>query len=334
MTLTLQTPAHGAAVSLLREKHLDYIANPRNDPTSKVDWLALREVQDDLSTPEPLRFSYIPPIDGEILLTDGDGETRTVPAFDGEAWVQNLKIGTEYVWSVRVFDGDRNTVAVSEPRTFRTDPQVPRMLSVDGISNVRDFGGFETANGQKIRQGLLYRTSELDTHVSVTKEGRRILEADLGVRVDLDLRGIKDEPRGPTLDRRVRWVNFPLAAYAEIFTEEQVRRYGESYSLLTDPENFPMIVHCWGGIDRTGCWLYILGGMLGVSEDDLGLDYEMSSFSRWGRRSRRSEQFTAFREGLLAYGDGLQSACVGFMKAGGLTDADLDRIRANLLVQG
>ena len=91
------------------------------------------------------------------------------------------------------------------------------------------------------------------------------------------------------------------------------------------------MVHCWGGIDRAGCWLYILGGMLGVSENDLGLDYEMSSFSRWSRRSRYSDQFKEFRMGLSRFGSDLQSSCIGFMKACGLTDGQLERIRALLL---
>ena len=32
----------------------------------------------------------------------------------------------------------------SEVFCFHTDPRPPRMLRVDGISNVRDFGGFAT----------------------------------------------------------------------------------------------------------------------------------------------------------------------------------------------
>ena len=71
--------------------------------------------------------------------------------------------------------------------------------------------------------------------------------------------------------------------------------------------------------------------MLGVSEDLLGLDYEMSSFSRWNRRSRLSEQFGEFLKGLYQYGDTLQEACIGFMRAGGVTDTEMDAIRKILL---
>ena len=202
------------------------------------------------------------------------------------------------------------------------------MLYVDGISNVRDFGGFETADGKyRVRQGLLYRTSEMDTHVTITEAGKQTFY-DLGIRTDLDIRGIKDEFRAPALDTdRVKWVNVALAAYGEIYNEEQMKRYRETYDVMVDPESYPVICHCWGGIDRTGCWLYILGAMLGVSKDDLELDYEMSSFSRWNRRSRYSEQFGEFLKGLHAYGDNVQDAAIGFLRACGVTDEEMDRLR-------
>ncbi|MBO5269509.1 MAG: tyrosine-protein phosphatase [Clostridia bacterium] len=322
----LLTPKENETVTLLSKKHLDYIAHPRNDPTSKVDWLALRETQEDLSYPVPLPFSFSPAVDGELVLCDPNGREYSLTAESGTAYAENLLIGAEYRWFVRI-DGE-----CSETRTFRTDAQVPRMLRVDGISNVRDFGGFLTEDGRRVRQAMIYRTSEMDTHVQITEGGKQTLETELGVRTDLDLRGIKDEPRCPVLDEtRVKWVNVPLAAYEEIFTEEQIARYGESYRILLDAQSYPLIVHCWGGIDRTGTWLYILGAMLGVSEDDLGLDYEMSSFARWNRRSRHSDQFRAFRAGLSAYGESLQDAAAGFMKAAGLTDGELTAIRKILL---
>ena len=325
--IDLLNPRDHDTVTLLSEKHLEYIKTPRNDPTSKVDWLALREVQDDLSFPVPVLFRFSPSVDGEIVLRDENGKEQILSAKKGSATVTNLLIGMEYSWHVRTESG------CSEVRHFRTDSRPPRMLYVDGITNVRDFGGFSTEDGKIIRQERIYRTSEMDTHVEITEKGIATLERDLKIRTDLDIRGIQDEYRGPILDPdRVQWINVPLAAYEHIFTEEQMQRYGESYKLLTDPENYPMIVHCWGGIDRTGTWLYILGGMLGVSENDLGLDYEMSSFTRWGRRSRYSEQFLEFRKGLSSYGGTLKAACTGYMHACGLTDEELDTIRKLLLV--
>ncbi len=323
--ISLLAPAHGATVQLLKQKHLEYIKSPESFPTAKVDWLNLMETQEDRSFPEPLRFAYEPAVDGEIVLIRADGRERVYPASAGEAFLTNLLIDEEYQWYVRV--GDER----SELRRLHTSAQAPRMLYVEGISNVRDFGGFRTEDGKRVRQELILRTSEMDTHVQITEKGKQTME-ELGIRLDVDIRGIKNEPRGPILDeKKVKWVNFPLAAYADCFTEEQMKLYGESYALLTQAESYPLINHCWGGIDRTGTWLYILGGMLGVSESDLGLDYELSSFSKWGRRSRTSEQFLEFLKGLYRYGDTLRTACTEFMKACGLSEAQLEQIKSILL---
>ena len=324
--ISLITPEQGANVRLLREKHLDYIRNPQSFPTTKIDWLNLMETQEDKSFPEPLRFAFSPAEDGEIVLIRENGTRMTYPAVAGVAYITNLLIDETYKWFVQI--GDQ----CSETFVFHTDAQVPRMLYVDGISNVRDFGGFMTGCGKRVRQEMIYRTSELDTHVQITQKGMRTLEDELGIRLDMDIRGIKDEPRCPILDEeKVKWLNYPLAAYVDCFTEEQMKLYGESFEPLTQTESYPLIIHCWGGIDRTGTWLYILGGMLGVSEDDLSLDYELSSFSRWGRRSRVSEQFLEFRNGLRRFGDDLQEACTGFMRACGMSDGQLQTIRELLL---
>lgn len=321
--IRLLTPKHGETVSLLQDKHLSYIEKPTNDPTDRVDWLNLRVVQDDLSYPRFVHFSYQPAVDAKLILTKkGEEGSLELDAKNGVLDLPNLMIATTYEWYVCI-DGER-----SETYEFTTDSQAPRMLYVDGISNVRDFGGFETADHKyRVRQGLLYRTSEMDTHVTVTEEGKQTLYG-LGIRTDLDIRGIKDEFRAPALDTdRVKWVNVALAAYGEIYNEEQMKRYRETYDVMVDPESYPVMCHCWGGIDRTGCWLYILGAMLGVSKDDLELDYEMSSFSRWNRRSRYSDQFKEFLDGLLAYGSNVQEAAVGFLKACGVTEEEMDRLR-------
>jgi protein-tyrosine phosphatase len=320
--IKLLTPRNKENIILLRQCHLDHIREPRQMPISRVDWLNLKDTGEDMSYPLSVTFSYEPPIDGEIVVTREGGETRVVKAYGGRAEMTNFYIGVQYRWYVRA------GWMTSEVYTFSTDRQVPRMLYVEGISNVRDIGGFSTRDGGKVRQGMIYRTSEMDTHVSITEHGKSTLVDELGIRLDIDLRGINGEPCGPVLSQgRVRWVNYPMAAYDEIFCEEQMERYRQTFELLAERESYPLMVHCWGGIDRTGTWLYILGGLLGVSEEDLALDYEMSSFSRWGSRSRRSEQFVAFLRMLRRYGDNVNDACVEFLKDCGVSVETMNTIR-------
>lgn len=323
----LLAPSEGQTVFLQTEEQLDYIREPKNTAAADVDWLRLRESGKELSYPRPVVLTYAPATAATVLLTHPDGSVTRHAAEGGRAELFNLRIGATYRWQVCI-NGE-----CSDVRCFHTADVAPRMLKVDGITNVRDFGGFHTADGKRLRQGLLYRTSEMDTHVEITETGKATLAA-LGIRTDLDIRGCNDEHRAPALDEAlIEWVNIPLVAYEKIFTDKAfIEAYGKSYALLADKARYPMIVHCWGGIDRTGCWLFILGGMLGVPEEQLFLDYEFSSFSRWGRRSRYSDQFRAFYEGLMTYGDTLQDACHRFMLAAGVTEAQIAQIR-NILTE-
>ena len=207
--IKLLTPENNSNVVLLRPRHLEYIANPISDPDAalKIEWLNLKASGQDNSFPLPTKFSFEPKIDGDVVITRRGGETRRCAAKDGEVEITNFYIDAYYDWYVEA-NGER-----SETYTFHTDAQAPRMLYVDGISNVRDIGGFYTADGKKrVKQGLLYRTSEMDTHVTITEEGKKTFY-ELGIRTDLDIRGIKDEFRAPALDtERVEWINVALAA--------------------------------------------------------------------------------------------------------------------------
>ena len=111
----------------------------------------------------------------------------------------------------------------------------------------------------------------------------------LGIRTELDLRG----GGKPAIERTgLRWVNYPVSAYCwsddGIFTPEQMANYARIFELLADAEAYPIYFHCQGGGDRTGTLAFILGAALGVPEEDLLTDYELSTLSLSGERTRFS----------------------------------------------
>ena len=74
--------------------------------------------------------------------------------------ITNLKVGTNYAWSITAIAGDKKVE--SKPSNFSTKDGIVRFISIDGLSNVRDCGGWTGLNGKKIRQGLLYRGEEFN----------------------------------------------------------------------------------------------------------------------------------------------------------------------------
>ena len=76
------------------------------------------------------------------------------------AEIDNLKLGTNYTWSITAIAGDKEVE--SRHSSISTKDGVARFINIDGLSNVRDCGGWTTTDGKKIKQGLLYRGEEFN----------------------------------------------------------------------------------------------------------------------------------------------------------------------------
>ena len=72
---------------------------------------------------------------------------------------------------------------------------------------------------------------------------------------------------------------------------------------LADENRYPVYIHCTGGVDRTGTLAFLINALLGVGEDDLIRDYETTTFSVYGERSRNSAiyKFADFYKQLKSY---------------------------------
>jgi DNA segregation ATPase FtsK/SpoIIIE-like protein len=66
-------------------------------------------------------------------------------------------------------------------------------LQIEGLTNVRDAGGWAALSGKRIKQGMIFRGSEMNSHVTVTSAGVATLKNQLGLRSVLDIRGDTEE---------------------------------------------------------------------------------------------------------------------------------------------
>ena len=295
----------------------------------------------DRSLPKPIRLAW--KVDSSTKIDSycvemGEEEQMTVL----QRWenlqaaylnVTNLYIGKQYFWKVT---GKRygKLIAESETWSFTTHPQPPRWLQIPKITNIRDIGGWLLPGGGRIRQGLVLRSSEMNGHLSLTDEGRRILVQDLKIRTDIDLRG-SDEVRTPALDRnQVAYINFPIQPYSHIVDPVYQADYGRLFHLLSDPTCYPMIIHCWGGADRTGTVIFMLEALLGMEEELLMQDYELTSLSIWGARDHTSDEFQEFLNILKVYGPSgsdLRTQIEGYLVSIGVSADEINSIRAQLI---
>ncbi len=245
--------------------------------------------------------------------------------------VPYLKTATEYFYRITfIFSNGQYTASVGSFVTADT----PRLLTIDGLVNVRDIGNWKTTDGKTVRQGMIIRGSELDGAVekdySVTSGGLFDALTVLGIRTDMDLRASTDHVDNThALGANVTHKYYEIAMYEGIFSEGEGEKIRTVFSDLAKPENYPIYLHCTYGADRTGTVCYLLEGFLGLSEEDLIREYELTALYH---QNVDEESLLPLRRVLDTYpGDTLQEKCKHYLLSIGVTEAELQSIRTLLL---
>jgi len=170
----------------------------------------------------------------------------------------------------------------------------PAFLATDGIHNFRDYGGYPTQGGGRVRSGLLFRSGQ---HVEASEADLQTF-ADLGIRTVIDLRGNAERERHPcrrpdlwdgdvvfydgeTSSRPPHEPDRPMELTAQSAHERMLKVYtrmphneamqtifGQYLRALAEREG-ASLVHCFAGKDRTGIAAALLHHILGVSRADM-----------------------------------------------------------------
>ena len=113
----------------------------------------------------------------------------------------------------------------------------------------------------------------------ITPEGVETMLTVLGIKTDMDLRMPDEDSDGTyVLGDSVNHVYYSAPSYSSIFTSNSAAgRIRVIFSDLADESNYPIYVHCTYGRDRTGTVCYLLEALLGLSEDDLMKEYQLSA---------------------------------------------------------
>ena len=183
-------------------------------------------------------------------------------------------------------------------------------LELRKLYNTRDLGGIPTADGRKIKQGVLFRSGTLH---KLPKKTKRMLE-ELHINTVIDLRTLNEKEEKPdTVLNGAEYKHCPLICTATpgITYEEKMRhtmakegrvlseKYGTSDNymvemyrhMVTDKESVEalekffgillsdsgnVLFHCNSGKDRVGICAMLLESILGVEESIILKDYVAS----------------------------------------------------------
>lgn len=168
-----------------------------------------------------------------------------------------------------------------------------RFLPTTGIHNFRDYGGYPTRGGGRVKMGLLFRSGQ---HVGATDEDLAHFAA-AGIRTVIDLRGTSERTNHPCrriegwdgevvfhdgettsspphmdLDEGIATADYArermLGVYARMPRNPAMITMFARFLRVLDEREGASLVHCFAGKDRTGIAATLILQLLGVSRAD------------------------------------------------------------------
>ena len=194
------------------------------------------------------------------------------------AVLKDLYVDTNYFCRLKVCFSKGESI-VGET-TFKTKA-TPRILTAQGVYGLRDIGGVKTLSGDKLKQGMIYRGSEIDgvksARYTLSQEGIDFFVNDLCIATDFDLRGTTEKNTKNVLGETVNRNVYNIYAYSDVLIKDSHEGLKQCFTDLADESNYPIYMHCSYGKDRTGTVVYLLQILLGVSEKDAYKEWELSA---------------------------------------------------------
>lgn len=224
-----------------------------------------------------------------------------------------------------------------------------RLVTLEGALNWRDLGGYPTADGRVTKWGCVFRSDGLD---QLTDADLEVIAA-LGIKLVVDFRVDREVgespsrlPDHPDLRRQrlpiggeevegrtvietilageVRSYTIEqMASVYERLLEDFAASFGQVMHDASDPANHPMVFHCTAGKDRTGLMAMLLLGALGVADDDIVADYELTT------RYRSSKRIEVLRPELEKHGVDVEAVRPFLTAQAPVMSATLKRLRAD-----
>ena len=201
--------------------------------------------------------------------------------------LQNVFLGKNYFKVIAKLSD--NTEIESDIMSFNVITQAPRNIKIDGMTNCRDMGGRTTVGGGKVKQGMIYRTSGVKggNPANATSAGISEMKNHLKVKTEInvaDTSSYNGTGNGWTVIEHM--MDYDSANQTHHHFSRNAESVKAFFKTISDPTKYPVFFHCRIGTDRTGLCANLLGGLLGVSKNELYQDYLFSNFGNIGEQRK------------------------------------------------
>lgn len=233
-------------------------------------------------------------------------------------------------------------------------------LAIDGLINLRDLGGLQTASGRQTVPARLLRSESPHT---LSESGlRELLDLGIGAVVDLRTTSEREQRPSPLVNAGVHTFHAPIFTDDEDYPDHlttaaevycwwlRERRTGVAAAMnaIANAPAAPILVHCHAGKDRTGVVVGLVLRLAGVSVDDIADDYAISgvqladmlardrvtALERGMNEVRAERLFTVRREAMVKTMECVDSehgGAVDLLRAIGLDHTRIERLTGLLL---
>ncbi len=278
--------------TFLAEPIVELLDKPYNEGVWGENLWEIANGTAELSRPVPVTFNWSATYNGNsefygYLLTLSQNpdlsNAKYYSLYETSIDIYNLNIGTDYYWNVAAIYSDGMYLSAIDK--FSVSDSAPRNLYIEGVTNVRDIGGWNI-NGKTTNQGVIYRMGNLN---EMTAEGKERFIKDLGIKTELDLRIGGEVVEVFYKDENINFYNVPMSA--EYCLQYNSKEIVQAFEILGDESNYPIAIHCSIGTDRTGMMAFVINGLLGASYEQLNYEYMFSNLGNIGRGRKTWDLF-------------------------------------------
>jgi len=208
-----------------------------------------------------------------------------VETTDNKVFIQGLQPDRRHLFHLS--DGSGNETVVAH-----------RHIPMKGTPNFRDFGGYQTKDGRRVKWGYLFRSGQL---AKLNDMDMSLLE-DLKLNLICDFRQVSEQDNDPTrlpesASTKITSLSITPGSFGNSFEGvtnvkdmfdfmvvvnrgfalEQRAQYSAMFDQMLNADQGRTLVHCTAGKDRTGFAAAIILLALGVSREAVMADYLLTA---------------------------------------------------------
>jgi protein-tyrosine phosphatase len=242
-----------------------------------------------------IKWETFPPMEGTVKIY----ESSVPDSFNLYSPIAETEINKGYVKDIFFVQPTKRSYFKLVFNKKYTVITAERIIPMQGLFNFRDLGGYYNVNGKQTRWGKLYRSSSL---AKSTFQDLKVLK-NFGIQTVIDFRTDTERYKAPSKYIAPQVFNFPLRGnphniyFDRILAKEMksgdVKVYAqdmfsfllennsdyfiEMFDILLDEKNYPLLINCSWGRDRSAIASALILAALDIDMDQIISEYMLTN---------------------------------------------------------